>query len=403
MASPATTPGDVASARKQVETSNFFALCYLMLSNLAYTTGNSGQEAVQQITRLLPTMPVPQGTVQGRWNLAWGPQVSHDNSNLMYAAEFLDSVSGMVVFSSVVIRGTDTQAKPSGVLKQIIEDLDATVQVEFPTQNQAGSKIARGSHVGLDVLNKFTDSSNRTIEQYLKSFVERNPGAPIVVTGHSLGGCLTTVLALDLSAKLPAETKIVPNTFAAPTAGNHGFIQLYEQRFPFSPRWFNTFDLVPMAFAGLSDIKRLWKDCNRPAPGPFKIIIDGFGLLLGALHVSYNQESIGHSNALAGVCQPPSLQHKPSPLEEAAIAEIQALLEKALHKLHDDVKKLPVLGGILAELPFFKVYKAAFDDLAGWVQELLFQHSVLTGYWNAVASTPGVAQIRNPFIQAATA
>ena len=87
-------PANVTAARKQVMTSDFFALCYLMLCNLAYAAEDSAQAAVKQITDRLPTMPVPNGKVAGKWSLSWGPCVkADDNSNLMYGAEFSDSAS----------------------------------------------------------------------------------------------------------------------------------------------------------------------------------------------------------------------------------------------------------------------------------------------------------------------
>jgi hypothetical protein len=382
-------PDNVAAARKQVLTSDFFALCYLMLCQLAYADEDNGQKAVQQIINLLPTMPVPQGTVQGKWSLSWGPQVTPDNSNLMYGAEFSDSVSGLPVFSAVVIRGTDTQARPSGTLKQIIEDTDAETQVVFPANNAVGAKIAQGTQDGLNVLTGFTDSSNRTVEQYLNDFVTKNPGAPVVVTGHSLGGCQTTVMALYLSSKLPAGTKIVPNSFAAPTAGNRAFIQLYEQAFSFCPRWFNDIDLVPMAFAGLGGIKQLWDQCNRPAPELVKIVIDAFELLLATLRVNYAQQSANNSRNLAGVCQPANAAVASKVSLDQVVAEIQASLRRKAESLH-----IPVVPGLLV---------TGIGGWIDWIKELLFQHLVPTGYWNSVAAWPGVAPIRNPFAQASAA
>src|SRR5579883_3093154 len=91
-------PTNVNAARQQVQTSDFFALCYLMLCQLAYADEDNGQKAVQQIIDQLPTLPVPQGQVTGQWSLAWGPVVSPENSNLMYAAEFSDKLSGLPVF-----------------------------------------------------------------------------------------------------------------------------------------------------------------------------------------------------------------------------------------------------------------------------------------------------------------
>jgi triacylglycerol lipase len=401
-------PANVAAARLQVQTTDFYALCYLLLCNLAYANEDNAQKAIQQITDLLPTMPVPQppAPVQGRWTLNWGPEATGDNSNLMYGAEFLDSVSGLPVFAAVVIRGTDTQANPSGVIKQLMEDLDAATQVPFPDRNTVGSKIAHGTQVGLGVLTGFKDGSGRTVDQYVKDFVTKNPDTPVVVTGHSLGGCQTTVMALFLSDQLTAAglaPKIVPNSFAAPTAGNAAFIQLYEQTFPFAPRWFNTFDLVPMAFAGLGGIKQLWTQCGRPAPDAFKVIIDLFGLLLGALHISYSQQSLDDNRGLAGVCQPAGAPTASAAVQAQIVADIQAIFQDAVKKLQDQLGKIPLLGAVAAHLPGINLTAASFQNIGDWVKELLFQHLVLTGYWNAVADANGVARISNPFEQAAGA
>lgn len=366
-------------ARQRVLASDFFGLCYLMLCNLAYADENDGQKAVQQIKQSLPNMPVPTGTVPGKWRLGWGPQVSADNGNLMYAAEFLDLGSALPVFSTVVIRGTDTQAKPSGILQQLVEDVGAEKQVVFPDNNLDGAKIAEGTKIGLNVLNGLTDSSNGTVEQYLNEFLKTNPAAPVVVTGHSLGGCQTTVMAMHLSTRLPAGTKIVPNSFAAPTAGNSAFIQLYEQTFPFSPRWFNGIDLVPMAFAGLGGIKQLWNECNRPAPQGLKIVIDAFELLLKSVNANYSQQSPGNSRALVGGCQSSAANAVTDERQNQAVAEIQVLLQRVADRLH-------------LVIPSF-----LFHEIGDWVRELLFQHLILTGYWDSVKSFQGVAPIPNPF------
>jgi len=394
-------PPNVAAARQQVVSTDFFALCYLMLCQLAYTDENSGSKAVQQIKKLLPAMPVPSGHVKGQWSIGWGPVVSPDNSNLMYAAEFSDSGSKLPVFAAVVIRGTDTQAQPSGILKQVIEDLDATHQVAFPTNNHSGAKIARGTQLGFNTLMGFKDGG-RNVETYLKNFVAAHPGAPVVVTGHSLGGCQTTVVALHLASTVPG-TKIVPNSFAAPTAGNADFIKLYEKTFSFCPRWFNNIDLVPMAFAGLGGIKGLWSQCKRPAPDALKIVIDAFEVLLKFLKVSYSQESSGNSRLLHGICQPPKMQPVSASVQQKAVAEVQALFHDAVKKLQHDVSKIPLVGGVAAHGLSFEMSANSFQNLGAWVEELMFQHLILTGYWDLVKASKGVAPIPDPFEKAAGA
>ena len=349
-----------------------------MLCNLAYVDENDGQKAVQQIIQSLPSMPVPTDTVPGKWRLGWGPKVRDDNSNLMYAAEFLDVGSALPVFSAIVIRGTDTRAKPSGILKQLMEDLDAETQVVFPDNNSNGAKIAHGTQMGLSVLNGFTDSSQRTVAQYLNDFLKGNPAAPVVVTGHSLGGCQTTVMALDLSTKVPKGTRLVPNSFAAPTAGNGAFISLYEQAFPFSPRWFNNMDLVPMAFAGLDGIKQLWNQCNRAAPMLLKAAIVGFEGRLKLGKVSYSQQSSENSRGMAGACQPAAVNVVAPATHDQAVEEIGALLQRAAAKFD------------------IRVPTIALEGISDWVRELLFQHLIPTGYWGSVKSSPGVAPLPDP-------
>lgn len=90
----------------------------------------------------------------------------------MYAAELLDTGSALLVFSAIVIRGTETRAQPSGILKQLLEDLDAANRVVFPNNNLKGAKIAQGTRSGLATLNGFVDSSLRTVAQYLNDFVK---------------------------------------------------------------------------------------------------------------------------------------------------------------------------------------------------------------------------------------
>jgi hypothetical protein len=82
-----------------------------------------------------------------------------------------------------------------------------------------------------------------------------------------------------------------------------------------------------------------------------------------------------------------------------AVEEIQELLQRAVSNLKNEVSKLPVIGGLAAHGLSFSIPANAFDNIEQWVQELLFQHSVLTGYWNAVQNSTGVAFIRNPFVQ----
>lgn len=408
MASPVKGLNPIDETRNKVRSSNFFALCYLMLCQLSYAIENDGPIAVKQIRDSLPGMPAPKAPVTGKWALGWGPEVNKDNSNLMYAAEFIDTATNTPVFSAVVIRGTDTEAKPSGILTQIVEDLDAADQVSFPDKNSAGSKIAAGTKTGFDKLMAFTDGAKGTVKQYVGEFLKANPDAPIVVTGHSLGGCQTTVIALDLALSFP-NARIVPTTFAGPTAGNTAFTELYRAKCPFAPRWFNDIDLVPNAFASLDGVKALWKTCDHPAPDIVSLLIDGFKLLLGAKKADYKQPD-AQSRKLSGACQRNRPSAVSSVVQNQAVIEIEALMQRAIPKLQITAGKLATgvekffdhLGlGSAAHFLTAQITANSFQNLAAWVEELLFQHLILSGYWDLVAAQSDVARIDNPFAKAA--
>eukprot|EP00117_Sycon_ciliatum_P035513 scpid87368/ scgid26902/ Mono- and diacylglycerol lipase; Mono- and diacylglycerol lipase len=74
--------------------------------------------------------------------------------------------------------------------------------------------------------------------------VSHNPGAKrILVTGHSLGGALSTLAALDLSAQHPGH-QLAMYSFGAPVVGNPAFAQCYERLVTNSHRVVHRSDVV---------------------------------------------------------------------------------------------------------------------------------------------------------------
>lgn len=263
--------------------SRWYGNVWLALAALAYTAKDSTQiiEVKKDLlTRIgwLGQLPGAQGqpAVAGTWTLDWGPFVTKNptalNANLMYVISY--RVGGAPYFVAISIRGTDTSEiiTPGGLITQLAQDLDVENMVSWqqvlsssgsnttptgpanPPPTQAA--IAHGSSVGLNDLLSMTAPLNDPpaginlpgnigVADYVKALAAL--GVPVIVTGHSLGGCQATAMALYL-ANTYTNATIVPHPFAPPSAGNAAWAQLYAQTFTNGQIWWNTADIVPNAF-----------------------------------------------------------------------------------------------------------------------------------------------------------
>src|SRR6185295_6854916 len=96
---------------------------------------------------------------------------------------------------------------------------------------------------------------------YLRSVISGSD--QVIMTGHSLGGALTSVVAPWIADQLPkagntGTVAVTPYTFAAPSAGNQAFVDYYTKLFPNSYRGVNTLDLAPMAWTDLAGIQAMY-------------------------------------------------------------------------------------------------------------------------------------------------
>lgn len=332
------------AARQQVETP-YYGLVWLALAALAYTDESAaviktvGSDLPKDVAAL-PDLPAPAGfsaTEAGwcEWRVDWGPSVTSDNSNLMYVATCREKTSGLPIVSAVCIRGTDTQERGDlrGLLQQLYEDIDVGHKVPWssvmdhpasPCTNGGSVSdvaIAKGTCEGLKTLRRMTSMApipDQTmpvdVHTYVRHLATANAGLPIVVTGHSLGGCQATVMAAFLADALAAEgitATIVPHAFAPPTAGTPGFAAKFDAQFPRAHIWWNTLDLVPNAFQNIADapagtpsmahMPGFWQDHGGPTIGELeKLAIEAF------MHVehSYAQPSVNLMTLTGSVVVP---------------------------------------------------------------------------------------------------
>jgi hypothetical protein len=192
-----------------------------------------------------------------RISLVW-LGISPDFANLLYVAQD-NGASGRY---AVVVRGTDWN-----FLTDWLDDFDVLDAHGWPYASPADPSIlvAQGSWDGLQALLTMTSpTQGQTLGQVLAGLASRaTTGLDLLITGHSLGGALATVLGLYLADTVgqwaggSAPIGLKTYTFAAPTTGNAAYAAYYDARSGLADvswqafRIYNTQDLVPFAYADL--------------------------------------------------------------------------------------------------------------------------------------------------------
>jgi hypothetical protein len=198
----------------------------------------------------------------GEWNLVWGVQVfqAADSSvadNAMYVAQNGNDSSEFVV----AISGTN----PISAYGWIVEDamLVPTVPWTYNSANSASTgKITKGTNTGLKVLlNTLTDDGLSLSEFLARQVANQAKPLSITLTGHSLGGALSPVVALALldTQGIPvaeangwdpdSTTSIRVQPSAGPTPGNQTWRNYYDNALgTVTDRLWNAIDMVPHAW-----------------------------------------------------------------------------------------------------------------------------------------------------------
>ena len=134
----------------------------------------------------------------------------------------------------IALRGTATAA-------EWIDDLH-WAPVPF-AQVRGGGRVAEGFHDLYDTFTAMVPGQSGVAAGVGGLVPAIDPSAPLVVTGHSLGGALATLLVADLAA----NSGLAPQawTFASPRVGDADFAARYAELTTVSWRIYNLLDLVP--------------------------------------------------------------------------------------------------------------------------------------------------------------
>lgn len=202
------------------------------------------------------------------WELIWGPVVyrfEHAlfNDNLLYAARRRDDPTTI----AVATRGTNSPA----LFDWLIEDVEVFRLRDWPYGDPGDLKprIAEGTWKGFEILQGLVPpdqvpGTGLGISAFLGRQVAANAPArtTVHVTGHSLGGALSPVLALWLA---DTRTEWDPNgladlhvaSFAGPTQGDADFAAYYDRQLGASTdRFHDAKDLAPLIWA-TADMKTI--------------------------------------------------------------------------------------------------------------------------------------------------
>ena len=208
-------------------------------------------------------------TLPDFWQQAWVPDHDVRGHTATVFQMFMPAEVPLPVFA-LAIQGTKN-------ILDVLSDFKVIPQVSFAPIS--GAAIAKGSQDGLEDILDLKRTSGGSVET-LKQFLQNLPqGSTLLVTGHSLGGNVGSVLAPWIAAHVPAfggnggkeVTELPPNlqtiTFAAPTAGNEAFASFLNGQSNYQA-YFNSNDVVPHVWASSGQWSAFDIDNLFPAPGP---------------------------------------------------------------------------------------------------------------------------------------
>ncbi len=157
---------------------------------------------------------------------------------------------------SLVIRGSVMEINETGFQNFILQDFNIfNMQKWEYTDSVKEAYISDGMKIGFNNLLQLKDTATQLgIVNFINNQIPSN--ASLVISGHSLGGNLATVMACYLKAKLTHNVKnnMQLITFGAPAAGNNDFVIDLENKFPNAERYAIDKDIA-CSFPDLSAIK----------------------------------------------------------------------------------------------------------------------------------------------------
>lgn len=283
---------------------DYYGMVWLGLANAAYTSDwkhdadamTADLKVAVENPKYMPLLPeegyagqTDAPTKPGSWSLDWGPAISPGWSNLAYIASYRtgENGTGDARFFVVAIRGTDTSTGIDGLIDQVAQDLRSFSVQPWSTYLDTGvdipdgpdhkkhigpppkvltdtptikGNVATGTTEGFDKIAGQCGALQREADHHspgdMMTLVEalaclqNGANLPIIVTGHSLGGCQTQVMTSYLAWQFP-DSSVIGQPFAPSTAGDVDFAE--QAAFSTGCFWWCTFDFIPCGYGPVSD------------------------------------------------------------------------------------------------------------------------------------------------------
>ncbi|MFE6100197.1 IPT/TIG domain-containing protein [Streptomyces laurentii] len=249
----------------------------------AATPRPSGESVAEQCARVIlgvsQQLTVPELATQGGWTLVWAA-LSEDNANMAYLAKSTDRTNRF----AVVLRGT-----VSSSVTDLLEDLDVGTVVPFSalrTPPDTPPYVSKGAMEAFCQIMAMSAQGLTLVQALAGALAAAPPNPTVLVTGHSLGGCLATMVAPYLQTlSWPGSATPVFGlyTFAAPTAGGPDFAEYVMTGVPWvvNERYVNNYDLVPLAWTSIATAKGWYPDGGPAADFDTKAVLSAVAALPG--------------------------------------------------------------------------------------------------------------------------
>ncbi|HEY4174055.1 MAG TPA: hypothetical protein VGM42_13575 [Rhodopila sp.] len=247
----------------------------------------SGETLADHKARILKgintQLAMPGLATNKEWKAIW-VGLTASRANLAYLAYNQNvGISGIInPIYALVLRGT-----MGGSPIDTSEDMEVGLMLPFTAGGMPGD--GNLGNISQGAMEAFTDILMGT--DLLAALKDPVPPT-LYVVGHSLGGAMVTTISLYLAAAnvLPLQ-RILPYTFAAPTAGDGNFAAWFHSQFPLAPCVINKYDLVPNAWATLAELPKDHKDNpfypdgshHIKGPGPTANPTNSVGILINSV------------------------------------------------------------------------------------------------------------------------